>query len=190
MDWLNNWKININLFSKLFNLISFFLWRRLTRWWTRMVGHTNSSCISPPANAMKLCPPGIICIIRCDDINHPNERIVVVTEFGVITSQKSNMALIDAITAHCSLFPIWGVDLLPANMKRHVQLHLLMTASVLNAAMAMIISSTIGTTSPGGWVGSWALVVAMAKETWNESFWWTLLIYPFILTESAQDQKI
>ena len=44
------------------------------------------------------------------------------------------------ITAHCSLFSSHGADLLPANIKHNIQLHLLTTASVLNIAMAMIVS--------------------------------------------------
>ena len=107
-------------------------------------GHFNDDFISPPTKAMKFCSPGHVSIIRCDDINHPNECTVVLIKFGAIMPKKPNVALINAvlhdIAAHCSLFPSQGMDLLPANTKHCIQLHLLTTSSVLNAATAMIVS--------------------------------------------------
>ena len=75
---------------------------------------------------------------------HLNEHTVVLITFGKTMPQKSNASLIDAVfndvTAHRVQYPSQGMDLLLANMKHHAQLHLLITACVLNAAMAMIVS--------------------------------------------------
>ena len=89
---------------------------------------------------------GGICIGH-DDINHLNESTNLSTKFVVTTPQKSNIALIDAIfnniTAHHGLFPMWGMDLLHGNMKNRIQLYMMTTASVLNAAMATNVSTDI-----------------------------------------------
>ena len=90
---------------------------------------------------MKLCSSGGISIIRCNDINHLNEYTIVAIKFGTITPQKSNAALINAIfhdvAAHHDLSSSQCADLLHANMKHCIQLHLLTTACMLNAAIAM-----------------------------------------------------
>ena len=100
--------------------------------------------IGSPMKAMKFCSPDGIRIIGWNDINHLNEHTIILITFSETMPQKSNMAMTYAIlnyvAAHHSLFSSWGVDLKPANMKHHIQLQLLLTASVLIAAMALIIS--------------------------------------------------
>ena len=111
----------------------------LITWWG-----TNDSLIGLPTKAIKFCSSGSINIMRWNNINHLNECIILGIKFGATTPQKSKVALIYAIinyvAAHCSLFPLQHVDLLPAKTRHCIQLHLLPTASVLNAATVTILS--------------------------------------------------
>ena len=60
-----------------------------------MLGHSNDGFIGLITKTVKFS--GSISAIRCVDINHLNEHTVVGIKFGTITSQKSNMGLINAI---------------------------------------------------------------------------------------------
>ena len=116
---------------------------------------------------MKFCSPDSVSIIRCYDINHLNECTGVFIKFGANTPLKSKVVLINAIfhdvAAHHGLFPLRGMDMLPANMEHCIQLHLQTTASVLNEATATIVSLDANDWNDitWGWVSPWALVVAM-----------------------------
>ena len=147
-----------------------------------MFGHSNDSCISPPMKVMKFYSPGGVRIIRCNDFNHLNECTIISIKFGAIMPQKSNAALIETVfhdvPAHCRLFPSLGADLLPANTKHHIQLHLLTRLSVLNAAMAMIISINAN----DGNIITWRLDqfsdsgdCHSRKNTWNERSFYTFM---------------
>ena len=127
-------------------IINFFFlfWMLFISCWGRMFGHSNDGQIDPTMKSMKCCSLGSVGFIWCNDINQLNECNVVGIKFGTIMSQKSNVALINAmfhdVALHHSLFPSWDADLLPANTKYCIQLHLLTMASVLNATLAMIVN--------------------------------------------------
>ena len=167
----------------IFNIF-LFSWMVLITWWGTMFGHLDDSRINPPMKIMKFCSLGNVSIIRCNYTNHLNEHTIVGIKFGGIMPWKSNETLINAIfhnvAEHCSLFPLCGADLLPANMKHHIQLHLLTTASVLNAAMAMIISIDANDWDDITWgVGQFSGSGGhhYVKNTWNERSCWALHIY-------------
>ena len=75
-------------------------------------------------------------------------------------------AIFNNVAAHPSFFPLQSVDLLPAKMKHCVQLHLLPTASALDAATATIVSvdSNYWNNVTWGWVSSRVLLAAIAQK--------------------------
>ena len=78
----------------------------------KMVGCSDDGHISPPMKAIKFCSPCGVSVIRCDNINHLNECTVASKiQYSTIS------AIFHDVAAHCSLFPLQGVDLLLANMK-------------------------------------------------------------------------
>ena len=77
-----------------------------------------------------------------------------------------------AVAAHCILLPSQSVDLLPAGIKHNIQLYLLLTESVLNTGMAIIVSidhSDWNNITSGMDQFSSSGGCYIIKNTWNKS---------------------
>ena len=129
------WIIENDYFQNIYIHFFLFSWMLLITWWQTMFHHSIDSCISPTMKAIKFHSPAGISTIRWVNINHLNECTIVGIKFGSVMFQKFNVALF-----HHGLFSSRHLSLLAA-ITKHIQLHLLTTALVPNAAMAIFVST-------------------------------------------------